>query len=255
VVGAVINFLGVPAGLIGNELSIRYGLRTIATLVFALSAVAGGLFGFTAMLPYIAVFGLSLIAGFARSHALHRGSCAEAAQDNQPCQRDQGEMAERQAPRPSVPRSGNGEHARSEIGKVALHDRALFLHRLRRGISRDATVRRHARPIRRDLAARRLAAWVLCLGNSPLPDVPGQENGRHGTGQAGEPASAEAKPSWPRERPELALRRRQHKAGGSSTLHQDIQDICSVDYTGVRDDRPTPAASKTDCTNSVLALL
>src|SRR6516225_4841479 len=30
-VGAVINFLGVPAGLIGNELSIRYGLRTIAT--------------------------------------------------------------------------------------------------------------------------------------------------------------------------------------------------------------------------------
>ena len=52
-VGAVISFLGVPAGLIGNELSIRYGLRTIATLVFVLSAVAGGLFGFTAMLPYI----------------------------------------------------------------------------------------------------------------------------------------------------------------------------------------------------------
>jgi predicted MFS family arabinose efflux permease len=41
-VGAVNNFLGVPAGLIGNELSIRYGLRTIATLVFVLSAVAGG---------------------------------------------------------------------------------------------------------------------------------------------------------------------------------------------------------------------
>jgi hypothetical protein len=41
VVGAVINFLGVPAGLIGNELSIRYGLRTIATLVFVLSAFAG----------------------------------------------------------------------------------------------------------------------------------------------------------------------------------------------------------------------
>src|SRR5205085_1053491 len=45
-VGAVISFLGVPAGLIGNELSIRYGLRTIATLVFLLSALAGGLFGF-----------------------------------------------------------------------------------------------------------------------------------------------------------------------------------------------------------------
>jgi predicted MFS family arabinose efflux permease len=63
-VGAVINFLGVPAGLIGNELSIRYGLRTIATLVFVLSAVATGLFGFTAMLPYIAVLGLSVVAGF-----------------------------------------------------------------------------------------------------------------------------------------------------------------------------------------------
>jgi hypothetical protein len=63
-VGAVISFLGVPAGLIGNELSIRYGLRTIATLVFVLSAVAGGLFGFTAMLPYIAVLGVSVIAGF-----------------------------------------------------------------------------------------------------------------------------------------------------------------------------------------------
>ena len=64
VVGALISFLGVPAGLIGNELSIRYGLRNIATLVFLLSAIAGGLFGFAAMLPYIAVLGLSVIVGF-----------------------------------------------------------------------------------------------------------------------------------------------------------------------------------------------
>jgi predicted MFS family arabinose efflux permease len=63
-VGALISFIGVPAGLIGNELSIRYGLRNIATLVFVLSAFAGGLFGFTAMLPYIAVLGLSVLAGF-----------------------------------------------------------------------------------------------------------------------------------------------------------------------------------------------
>ena len=53
-----------PAGLIGNELSIRYGLRSIATLVFLLSAIAGGLFGFTAMLPYIAVLALSVFVGF-----------------------------------------------------------------------------------------------------------------------------------------------------------------------------------------------
>ena len=64
VVGALISFLGVPAGLIGNELSIRYGLRNIATLVFLLSAFAGGLFGFTAMLPYIAVLLLSVVVGF-----------------------------------------------------------------------------------------------------------------------------------------------------------------------------------------------
>jgi predicted MFS family arabinose efflux permease len=64
VVGAVISFLGVPAGLLGNELSIRYGLRNIATLVFLLSAFLGGVFGFAAMLPYIAVLGFSVIVGF-----------------------------------------------------------------------------------------------------------------------------------------------------------------------------------------------
>jgi predicted MFS family arabinose efflux permease len=64
IVGALISFLGVPAGLLGNELSIRYGLRTVAALVFLLSALTGGLFGFTAMLPYIAVLGLSMVVGF-----------------------------------------------------------------------------------------------------------------------------------------------------------------------------------------------
>jgi predicted MFS family arabinose efflux permease len=63
-VGALISFLGVPAGLLGNELSIRYGLRKIATLVYLLSAFAGGLFGFTAGLPYIAVLCLSVVVGF-----------------------------------------------------------------------------------------------------------------------------------------------------------------------------------------------
>ena len=63
-VGALISFLGVPAGLLGNELSIRYGLRNIATLVFLLSALTGGLFGFTAMLPYITVLWLAVVAGF-----------------------------------------------------------------------------------------------------------------------------------------------------------------------------------------------
>jgi uncharacterized membrane protein YbhN (UPF0104 family) len=116
--------LGVPAGLIGNELSIRYGLRTITTLVFVLSAVAGGLFGFTAMLPYIAVFGLSVVAGFivqGNFSNLTSGVLAVAA--------------------PRLPR-GN--------------DRSLFLHRLRRRVPRNAPIRRHARPIRRDVTAHRL---------------------------------------------------------------------------------------------------
>jgi predicted MFS family arabinose efflux permease len=63
-VGAVISFLGVPAGLLGNELSIRYGLRNVATLIFLLSALAGGLFGLTAMLPYMAVIWLAIVTGF-----------------------------------------------------------------------------------------------------------------------------------------------------------------------------------------------
>jgi hypothetical protein len=62
--GTVDQHLLAGSGLLGNELLIRYGLRNIATLVFLLSAFAGGLFGFTAMLPYIAVLSLAVVAGF-----------------------------------------------------------------------------------------------------------------------------------------------------------------------------------------------
>jgi predicted MFS family arabinose efflux permease len=62
--GAVINLLGVPAALLGNELSIRFGLKNVAMMVFLVSGLAGGLFGLTAMLPYIAVVWLSLLVGF-----------------------------------------------------------------------------------------------------------------------------------------------------------------------------------------------
>ena len=64
IVGALISFLGVPEGLLGNELSIRHGLRNIATLIFLLSMLMGGLFGFAAALPYTAVLWLSLVTGF-----------------------------------------------------------------------------------------------------------------------------------------------------------------------------------------------
>jgi len=63
-VGALIGFLGVPAGLLGNELMLRFGLRATALGVFLLSAAANGLFGLVAGLPYAAVVVLALVAGF-----------------------------------------------------------------------------------------------------------------------------------------------------------------------------------------------
>jgi predicted MFS family arabinose efflux permease len=63
-VGGLISLLGVPAGLLGNELSIRYGLRRTALAVFLLSALIGGVFGLVAALPYAVILPLSLIAGF-----------------------------------------------------------------------------------------------------------------------------------------------------------------------------------------------
>lgn len=142
VVGALISFLGVPAGLIGNELSIRYGLRTIATLVFLLSALAGGLLGFTAMLPYITVLGLSVIAGFI-------------VQDNF--------RISLRAPR--------GRHSPAQGGD----DRVVFLHRLWRRIPRRAPVRRHARSVRRDIAAGRVDRQLQHL-RTRLPSRRGRDD-------------------------------------------------------------------------------
>lgn len=63
-VGALVGLLGVPAGLFGNELSLRFGLRTTAVGIFLVSALVNALFGFTAMLPYSMIVGLALVAGF-----------------------------------------------------------------------------------------------------------------------------------------------------------------------------------------------
>jgi hypothetical protein len=56
---ALIGLLGVPAGLLGNELALRFGLRTTAMLVFVVSVFATGLFGFAATLPLTAALLLS----------------------------------------------------------------------------------------------------------------------------------------------------------------------------------------------------
>ena len=62
--GALVGLLGVPAGLYGNELSLRLGLRATATGVFVASALANSLFGFVALLPYGVVVAPAMAAGF-----------------------------------------------------------------------------------------------------------------------------------------------------------------------------------------------
>jgi MFS family permease len=60
----IVNLLGVPAALLGNELSIRFGLRRTAAAIFFLGAATGGLFGFAAPLPFYVLVGLALICAF-----------------------------------------------------------------------------------------------------------------------------------------------------------------------------------------------
>src|SRR5438045_5695948 len=52
VVGAVISFLGVPAGLIGNELAIRTGLRNLAQLLIVPSYYHRRLFDISPLPPH-----------------------------------------------------------------------------------------------------------------------------------------------------------------------------------------------------------
>src|SRR5262249_44864134 len=64
ITGALVGLLGVPAGLYGNELSLRLGLRATAMGVFLASALVNALFGLVALLPYGAVVVLAMGAGF-----------------------------------------------------------------------------------------------------------------------------------------------------------------------------------------------
>jgi predicted MFS family arabinose efflux permease len=68
-VAALINLIGVPAGLWGNELAIRFGLRFAAALIFLVSAVAIGLLGFAALLPFVtAVLAVLLVSFIAQGN-------------------------------------------------------------------------------------------------------------------------------------------------------------------------------------------
>ena len=63
-VAALINLLGVPAGLSGNELVIRFGLRLTVILVFVVTAIVTASFGFAARLPFAAEALVALVVGF-----------------------------------------------------------------------------------------------------------------------------------------------------------------------------------------------
>ena len=64
VVAALAGVLGVPAGLIGNEMSLRFGLRRTAIWIFMIGGVASALFGLVVSWPFIFVVMLTLIYAF-----------------------------------------------------------------------------------------------------------------------------------------------------------------------------------------------
>ena len=63
-VASLINLLGVPAGLWGNELAIRFGLRFTSILVFVVTAVVTSLFGLSSLLPFLLAALAALAVGF-----------------------------------------------------------------------------------------------------------------------------------------------------------------------------------------------
>lgn len=63
IVAGFINFLGVPASILGNELAMRIGRRRAATVVMLGASVLACIIGFTAPLPYALVVLLFAVYG------------------------------------------------------------------------------------------------------------------------------------------------------------------------------------------------
>jgi MFS family permease len=62
---ALINLIGLPASVLGNELAHRFGRRQVLIAVMTASAVAGTAFGFSgATLPFVAVIFLAFVYGW-----------------------------------------------------------------------------------------------------------------------------------------------------------------------------------------------
>ena len=59
----IINLIGLPASIGGNELSRLYGRRKVITIVMIMSAALGTILGFSAALPYLVVAFISILYG------------------------------------------------------------------------------------------------------------------------------------------------------------------------------------------------
>ena len=59
----VINLIGLPASISGNELSRLFGRRRVISIVMIVSAALGAILGFSAALPYLLVAFLAIIYG------------------------------------------------------------------------------------------------------------------------------------------------------------------------------------------------
>ncbi|NQU60807.1 MAG: MFS transporter [Rhodospirillales bacterium] len=64
-IAAIINLLGLPASIMGNEVARRFGRHRTITIVMLSSAVVACVLGFSAHWPFWAVVGLSLVYGAA----------------------------------------------------------------------------------------------------------------------------------------------------------------------------------------------
>ncbi len=81
VIAALVNFLGWPSSVLGNELASRFGRARVVALIMAVSALVAAAIGFSAPLPYVLVVALCLLYGvtvIGDSGALTAGAIAEA---------------------------------------------------------------------------------------------------------------------------------------------------------------------------------
>jgi MFS family permease len=81
VIAALVNLLGWPSSVLGNELASRFGRARVVALIMAVSALVAAAIGFSAPLAYVLVVGLCLVYGvtvIGDSGALTAGALAEA---------------------------------------------------------------------------------------------------------------------------------------------------------------------------------